>query len=194
DVARHLEVFVHRLPGDEQVHDLARPLEDQIDAEVAHDALDRHGPLSPGTQGVGRLVAAAAADLDRVVDDAPAGLGVVQLGDRGFEADVVTAAVGHGAAQLRHGLHGEGVGRHGADLLGDRVVFTDGAAPLHALARPATRDLEAALPGRHRRDGERQAPRVQRDQGELQAFAFAPQHVLPRHAHVLERYDAVVDG
>src|SRR5205823_751457 len=61
-VARHLEVFVHRLAGDEQVHDLARPLEDQIDSEVAHDALDRDGPFAPGAQRVGRLVAAAAAD------------------------------------------------------------------------------------------------------------------------------------
>src|SRR5439155_15439342 len=85
----------HRLAGDEQVHDLARALEDEVDPEVAHDALDRHGFLPPRPQRVRGLVAATAADLYRLVDDAPAGLGVVQLRDRRLEPDVVAAAVRH---------------------------------------------------------------------------------------------------
>src|SRR2546427_12506514 len=98
DVAGDLEMFVHRFARDEQVHDLRRALEDQIDPEVAHDALDRYRRLAARPQRIGRLVAAAAADLHRVVDDAPAGLGVVELRDRRLEPDVVAAALGHRAA------------------------------------------------------------------------------------------------
>src|SRR6266699_6495983 len=73
DVAGDLEMLVHGFARDEQVHDLRRTLEDQVDPEVAHDALDGDWRLAPRAQRIGRLVAAAAADLDRVVDDAPAG-------------------------------------------------------------------------------------------------------------------------
>src|SRR6267143_3490504 len=45
-VARDLEMLVHRFARDEQVHDFRRAFEDQIDAEVAHDALDRHRLLA----------------------------------------------------------------------------------------------------------------------------------------------------
>src|SRR5947209_1062217 len=37
---RHLQMLVHRLARHEQMHDLARPLEDEVDAHVPHDALD----------------------------------------------------------------------------------------------------------------------------------------------------------
>src|SRR5439155_12999445 len=86
DVAGDLEMLVHGFARDEQVHDLRRTLEDQVDPEVTHDALDGDRRLAARAQRIGRLVAAAAPDLHRVVDDAPAGLGVVQLGDRGLEA------------------------------------------------------------------------------------------------------------
>src|SRR5712691_9107575 len=191
-VPRHFEVLIQRLAGDEQVHDLARALEDQVDAEIAHDALDGVGLLAAGPQRVGGLVAAAAADLHRVVDDPPPALGVVQLGDCGLEADVVAAAVGHGPAQLGDGFHGERVRGHGADLLRDGVVLADLAAPLHALVRPVADDLETALAHGHGPDGKREPPRVEGDQGQLQPLALAPQHVLLRHAHVGEADHAVV--
>src|SRR5256885_13963027 len=65
-----------------------------------------------------------------------------------------------------HRLHGERVCRHGADLLGDRVVLADGPTPLHSLARPLTRDLEAALPGGDRGDGEREPSGIEGDQAQ----------------------------
>ena len=41
DVARHAQVLVDRLAGDEQVHDLGRALEDAVDPQVAQQLLDR---------------------------------------------------------------------------------------------------------------------------------------------------------
>ena len=187
-------MLIHCLAGDEQVHDLARAFEDQVDPEVAHDALHRHGLLAPRPQRVRGFVAAAAADLHRLVDDAPPGLGVVQLRDRRLEADVVPAAVRHRAAQLRHRLHGERVRRHRADLLGDRVVFADGPTPLHSLARPLTGNLEAALPGGDRGDWEREPSGIEGDQAQLQTLSHLPQHVLVGHPDVGEAHHPVVDG
>src|SRR5439155_131341 len=52
DVAGDLEMLVHRFARDEQMHDLRRALEDQVDAEVAHDALDRHRGFAGAAQRV----------------------------------------------------------------------------------------------------------------------------------------------
>ena len=41
--ARGLKVRVDRLAGDQQVHDLARALEDAVHAHVTHALLHRHG-------------------------------------------------------------------------------------------------------------------------------------------------------
>ena len=188
-----LQVPVDRLAGDEQVHDLARALEDQVDTEVAHDALDGHRLLAPGSQGVGGLVAAAAADLQRVVDDPPPRLGVVQFRDRRFEPDVVAPPVGHRAAQLGYRFHRERVRRHRPDLLRDGVVLADRLAPLHALVGPGAADLQAPLGGGHRGDGQRQPAGVEGDEGELETLALAPQHVLLGDPHVREAHHAVVD-
>jgi len=45
--SRSLKVAIDRFASDEEVHDLARALEDQVDAEVPHDALDGDGRLTP---------------------------------------------------------------------------------------------------------------------------------------------------
>jgi hypothetical protein len=95
DVAGDLEVLVDRLAGDEQLHDLARALEDAVDAHVAEELLGRDRLLAAVAQRLGGLVAAAAADLDQVVEDLPAHLRPVQLRDRGFlrrRAGLVLAA------------------------------------------------------------------------------------------------------
>src|SRR5512143_3931738 len=193
DVARDLEVLVHRLARDEQVHDLRGPLEDQVDAEVAHDALDRHRLLAARPQAVGGLVTAAAPDLQRVVDDAPAGFGVVELGDRRFEPDIGLAAVGQRAAQLGDCFHGEGVRYHGADLLRHRVVLPDLLAPLHALVRPGAGNLETPLAGGDGGNGQREAAGVQGDECELQALAFTPEDVFGGDTDIGEGHHAVVD-
>ena len=141
--AGDLEVRVHRLAGDEQPHDLARPLEDQVDAEVAHHALHRVGPLPAAAQAVGGLVAAAALDLQGVVHDAPADFRVPHLGHGGLEPDVGGAPVGHQRREVGHRLHGEDLGRHPPDLLGDGVVLADRLAPLHPLGGPPARRSRA---------------------------------------------------
>ena len=97
-----------RLARHEEVHDLRRALEDQVDAEVAHRALDAHRRLTARRERRLRLVAAAAADLHGVVDDPPGADGVPLLRRRGLEPDVVAAAVGERAGEVRDRLHREG--------------------------------------------------------------------------------------
>ena len=80
-VARDLQVLVDRLARDQQVHDLARALEDAVDAHVAQRLLDRHRLLAACLQRLGGLVAAPAAHLDELVDDPPAHLRAVELRD-----------------------------------------------------------------------------------------------------------------
>ncbi len=138
-------MVIDRLTRDEQAHDLRRALEDQVDAEVAHRALDRNRLLPARLERLRRLVATTAADLQRVVDDAPARLGVVQLCDRGLEPDVVPAPLVERGRQLGHRFHRERVRRHARDLLRDRLVLADRLAPLHALVGPVAHDAEQRL-------------------------------------------------
>src|SRR6185295_17646916 len=84
------QMLVDHLARHEKVHDLARALEDQIDAAVAHDALDGDRLLTaPAQAGLG-LVTAAATYLHRLVDDPPAAHGAEFLAGCGLEPDVVT--------------------------------------------------------------------------------------------------------
>jgi hypothetical protein len=138
-------VRVHRLAGDEEAHDLAGALEDAVDAEVAHHPLHRDRQLAARRERVGRLVAAPAADLQAVVHDLPPHLRRPQLGDGGFQADVVLGLVRQRRRQLGHRLDGEGVGGHVAQHLRHGVVLAHGRAPLHPLRRPLARDLHATL-------------------------------------------------
>src|SRR4051812_34544400 len=194
DVAGHLEVLIHRLAGDQQVHDLRRALEDAVDAHVAHDLLHGDGLLAARLQRLGGLVAAPAADLHQLVGDLPAQLGGVELGDRRLDADVVALLVGQAAGDVEHGLQAEGAGGEERDLLGDRVVLADRAAPLHALVAPLARDLRRPLADADADRRQRQAAGVQRGQGDLQAVALAPDQVLGRDEDVLEDRDRVLDA
>ena len=160
---RGLEVMVDRLARDEQAHDLRRPLEDQIDPRVAHRALDRDRPLAARAERVGGLVAAPAADLQRVVDDAPPVLGVVHLGDRRFQSDVVVPALGEADGEPGDRFHREGVRRHHRRPSRDRFVLADRRAPLHALRGPGARRLQQRLAPARGARGQREAAGVQRD-------------------------------
>ena len=189
--AGHLEVLVHRLAGHEEVHDLGRPLEDLVDAVVAHHPLDADRLLAAGLErGLG-LVAPAAADLHRVVHDLPGAGRVPLLAGRGLQADVVAAAVGHHRRQRGDRLHGESRGRHVGDQVGHRLVLAHRPAPLHPLARPLAADLEAELGRAHRAVGDRQAAVVQGGEGDLEPLALVADQVLGRHPHVLEGDDGV---
>ncbi len=76
--------MIHGFTGDEEPHDLRRSFEDQIDPCIAHRSLDRNRAFAARAERVGRFVAAAAANLERVVYDVPAVLCVVHLRDRRF--------------------------------------------------------------------------------------------------------------
>ena len=167
--ARDLEVLVHRLAGHEEMHDLARALEDLVDPVVAHHPLDADRLFAAGGERLLGLVAAAAADLHRVVDDLPGAVGVPLLAGRRFEADVVAAAVGHLGGQLGDRLHGEGGGGHVGDHVGDRLVLAHRPAPLHALAGPLAAISRQSLGGAHRAVGDREAAVVQGGEGDLEA-------------------------
>ena len=150
-VARHLQVLVDGLPGDQQVHDLRRPLEDAVDAHVAQHLLGRYRLLPPPGERLRGLVSAAAADLDHLVGGGPAELRPVELRERGLDADVVALVVGQAAGHVEHRLEAERRARQPGEFLRDRVVLADGLAPLRALGRPLARDLERVL-GRRNAD------------------------------------------
>ncbi|MYK69080.1 MAG: hypothetical protein F4020_05910 [Gammaproteobacteria bacterium] len=186
------QVLVHRLARDEQAHDLARTLEDAIDAHVAEQAL--HGSrhlLAPGTQGIGGLVPAAAPHLDRVVSQGPGGFAVPELGHGGLDADVEGAGVGHHRRQLHDRFHGEGVRGHPAQHLRDGVVPAHRGTPLNPVAAPAAAHVQGGLAGRGAQGRKRQPARVQRDERELEAEPLSPEQVLARHPHVGEAQDSV---
>ena len=146
-VAGDLEVLVDRLAGDQQVHDLGRALEDPVDAHVAQELLGGDGLLAAGLERLGRLVAAAAANLDQLVDHLPPQLGGVELGDRGLDADVVLLVVGETAGDVEHRLEAEGAGGDEGDLLGDGVVLADRLPPLDPLGGELARGLRRPLRG-----------------------------------------------
>ncbi len=138
DRARDLQVLVDHLAGHEEVHDLGRALEDLVDAEVAHHALDgdrarrRARRATARSRSRGRRGSASS----RRRSPRPR-YGVPLLRRRRLEADVVAAAVGHLGREVRDRLHREGARRDVGDLVRDRLVLADGLAPLHALVRPA---------------------------------------------------------
>ena len=143
----HLEVGVHCLARDEQPHDFTGALEDQVDSEITHHALDRLRSFSPFRQARRGLIATAPAELHRFIDDAPTQLGVPHLRDRGFEANVVSALVRHERGQFGHSFHSERVSCHPSEFLGNCVVLADGFAPLHALLSETPRHLKAHFRG-----------------------------------------------
>ena len=190
-----LEVGVHRLARDEQPHDLARALEDQVDAVVAHHPLDRHRAARRGCGGCrpsrsrGRPGSGAcrprSASRPRCSTSWPSR---PRAGCR--------RRPGRPCSEARSDdrLHREGVGRHPPDLLGDRVVLARSAAP-HCTRSAAHRrdDLERALGAGHRRGGSVSRPVLSVIERELEALALAPEHVLERHLHVGEADDAVLE-
>ena len=137
--------MIHGFACDEQPHDFRRPFEDQIDAEIAHRTLDWNRRLAASTKRIGGLVAAAAANLQRIVDDAPAVLRVVHLCNSRFEANVIAAMLRESDRQAGDRLHGERIRCHHPDLLGNRLVLADGRSPLNSFVRPPTRNIQHRL-------------------------------------------------
>src|SRR5260221_12189913 len=79
---------IERLPRDEQTHDFARSLENQVDPAVSQNPLDGYRLLAARSERLRRFIAAPAADLHGVVDDLPGPLAGPKLAQRGFESDI----------------------------------------------------------------------------------------------------------
>src|SRR5260221_10790067 len=79
---------IERLPRDEQTHDFARSLENQVDPAVSQKPLDGYRLLAARSERLRRFIAAPAADLHGVVDDLPGPLAGPKLAQRGFESDI----------------------------------------------------------------------------------------------------------
>src|ERR1700733_3331426 len=160
------------------MHDLRRALEDPVDAHVAQDLLDRHAAQAAGLQGRGGLVAAATADLHELVDHAPAHLGAIELGDGSLDAYIVALLVRQPAAHVQHGLEPKGGRCDERDVLRGLVVLADRLAPLDALAGELSGDLRRPLAYTGTDGPYRQAPGVERGEGDLEPQALAADHVL----------------
>ena len=140
--AGDLEVLVDRLARHEEVHDLRGALEDEVDAQVAHRALDADRRLAARRERALLLVAAAAADLHRLVDEPPGLDGVPLLRRRRLEPDVVALLVGERLGEVGDRLHREDGRGHLGELVRDRLVLADLLAPLDARGGPLAAELE----------------------------------------------------
>src|SRR5258708_22476193 len=86
---------IERLPRDEQTHDFARSLENQVDPAVSQKPLDRYRLLAAPSERLRRFIAAPAADLHVVVDDLPGPLASPPLAQRCLESDISGAVSQH---------------------------------------------------------------------------------------------------
>jgi len=150
-----------RPPGDQELHDLRRALEDPADAEVSEDLLGRDRLLAPGLEGRRRLESPASPDLDHLVSDLPGHLRAVQLGQGGLDAD------GRAARRRPAGWTAPRRLPRRRSRPAMKAIFSATASCLpigmphctRSLA-PLPHDLEGQLRGRSARGGERQAPGV----------------------------------
>jgi hypothetical protein len=186
EIARDPQMLIDRFARDQQVHDLGRTLEDPVDPHVAQGLLGRHRLFAARLERRRGLVTPAAANLDQLVEHLPPHLRAVQLGEGRLDSDVARLVVGQAAGDVKHRLEAECARRDERDLLRDRVVLADWPSPLDPLGRPLPRHLRRPLrlPDADRR--ERQAPRVERGQRDLQPLSLPPDPVLLGHEHVIE--------
>ncbi len=150
--------------------------------------------LSPRARSQSRgLVAAAAADLQRVVDDPPAGFRVPHLGDRRLEPDVGSRRGRPSARPARPPPPWRRCSPPCARSSGRPRRACRSAGPTAPARWPIPRTTRRIAWPRGRARRQRQAAGVEGDERELEPLALAPQHVLPRHPHVREPDDAVLD-
>ena len=110
-------------------------------------------------QRVGRLVAAAAADLQRVVDDAPAGSEFHSLAIAASSRMSDLPRSASSAPQIGDRLHRVGVGRHGRRSSARPLRAGRPAGPTARARWPSARaDLEAPLAARPRPSGSVRRP------------------------------------
>src|SRR6516165_3533189 len=132
------------------------------------------------------LVAATAAKLHQLVDHLPRELRAVHLAQGGFDPDVVALVVGQARRDVEHRLEAERAAGDERQLLRDRVVLADRPTPLHALAGPLAGHLRGPLRSSDGDRHQRQAPRVQCAEGNLEPVPLARDSVLLGDEHVLK--------
>ncbi len=138
--------------------------------------------------------AAPAADLDELVEDLPAQLGAVELGDRGLDADVVALLVGQARGDVEHRLQAEGGGGDERVLLRHGVVLAHRTAPLDALGRPLARRSSSPTWTRPTEiAGSERRPVLSVDRAILRPQPSLPIRFSCRHEDVLELGDRVLD-
>src|SRR5437868_2748578 len=86
--ATYLEMRIERFAGNEEPHDLARTLEDRVDAAIAQKALYRDWLIPASGQRFGRFVTAPAAHLHRIVRNLPGHLGGPHLAHGGLDPQI----------------------------------------------------------------------------------------------------------
>ncbi len=136
--ARDRHVLIDRLTRDQQVHDLARPLKDPVDAEVAHHRLARHRLLAPRLERRRRLAPTPTTDLNQIIDHLPAQLRPIHLRDRSLDPDVVALVIRQPPAHIDHRLQPKRAPGDKRDLLRHLIVLADRPTPLHPLITPLT--------------------------------------------------------
>src|SRR3954468_2917342 len=181
------------LACDEEAHDFARALEDGIDPAIAHEALDRDRFITTSFERIGSLVTATATNLHGIIDDLPGHFSSPKFAHGGFEADVgLLVAIDEAGSVKGHRFHGEGVGGHARDLVGDGGMLPDGGAPLHAFVGPFLHNLDALLCHADAGGGQGEPARVEGHERDFEAFAFGEHDVLARNNDVLEANDTVI--
>ena len=156
--------------------------------------LHRHGLLAARLQRLGRLVAASAADLHELVGDLSSPARRRTAWRSPPRCGCRSLVVGEAARDVEHRLEAErGRGDEG-DLLRHRLVLAHRLAPLHPLERDHSRaTLVAHFADADADRRQRQPPRVERGQRDLQPVALAPDQVLARDEDVVEQRHRVLD-
>ena len=102
-----MQVFVDGFARDEEVHDLARALEDEIDSVVAHCSLDSNTRLAARREGAFGLVAATTSNLQGLIRELPVPNGVPFLCCGRFQTYVGILVIGELAHDVCDRLHRE---------------------------------------------------------------------------------------
>src|SRR3989338_7179732 len=81
-------VRIERLTGNEKPHDLARPFNNRVNSGIAHDTFYRNPFLPARFKRICGFITSSAPDLDRCIDNPPAGLRARELCRGRFQANI----------------------------------------------------------------------------------------------------------
>src|SRR5215204_213499 len=171
-----LHAALQKAAGEDEALDLARPLPDPVDADLAPEARDR----------VLGHVATAAEDLEGAVDDAPGRLGGEELRRSHLPVDDLAVLVGVERVSRVVGEEScrQELGQRVCELEGDTLVLGDRLPEGDTLQRPVAGDAERALRG---------AAAARRDEQALDEEPLLRTLVAARRYAVLVRNTAIAE-